>query len=361
MSTASQTHEQRPSQAEGDLIAAADAPADDHNDIDSVYSETFVHYTFYTSLNFLTLCRSQSSTASLASSILEYRQIHGRTYHSDKFTTNYFLPNDDQQLESDDISHHYLTILLGDQLFLAPLERDRLHDPVISYLRILTKLDSEFGDRFPNASVTGTDISPCQPQWVPPNVHFEVDDASLEWTWNENHFDFIHIRYIVGGIQDWTALFKEAYRCCTPGGWVQSVEVDVEFRSDDGSTELEPILASYADLFREGGKMMNRSFFVQKLQQQAFDEAGFVEQKTILYKIPIGPWAKDPKLAEIGKLTRATLENDLQGYTQMVWHNVLQKPEDEYHVWLANLRKAIRNPKVHSYMIVHIVYGRKPE
>ena len=48
------------------------------------------------------------------------------------------------------------------------------------------------------------------------------------------------------------------------------------------------------------------------------------------------------------------------GYTQMPWQSV-QKPEDEYYVWLATLRKAIRNPKVHSYMMVHVVYGRKPE
>ncbi|KAG6080764.1 hypothetical protein E4U16_008156 [Claviceps sp. LM84 group G4] len=338
---APQLDDPRPSQAEGDLIAAAEVPADDQNDIDSVFSE------------------AKSSTASVASSILEYRQIHGRTYHSDKFATNYFLPNDDRQLESGDLRHHYLTILLDDELFLAPLEKDKIH-------RVLDVGTGsgiwaiEFADRFPNASVIGTDISPCQPQWVPPNVQFEVDDASLEWTWDANHFDFIHIRYILGGIQDWKALFTEAYRCCAPGGWVQSVEIDARFRSDDGSTELEPILASYSDLFREAGKILNRSFFVEDVQQQAFDETGFVEQKTIRYKIPIGPWAKDPKLAEVGRVIRATMENDLEGYTQMVWHNVLKKPADGYHAWLATLRKAIRNPKVHSYMIVHVMYGCKP-
>ncbi|KAG6080760.1 hypothetical protein E4U16_008152 [Claviceps sp. LM84 group G4] len=341
MSTASQTNEQRPSQAEGDLIAAADIPAHDENDIDSVFSE------------------AQSSTASLASSILEYRQIHGRTYHSDKFTTNYFLPNDDQQLESDKLCHHYLTILLDDKLFLAPLEQEKIH-------RVLDVGTGsgiwaiEFGDQFPNASVIGTDLSPCQPQWVPPNVRFEVDDASLEWTWDENNFDFIHIRYILGGIQDWKALLKEAYRCCAPGGWVQSAEIDLDFRSDDRSTELEPVLGTYGDLFREGGRILNRPFFLQEIQQQAFDEAGFVEKTVARYKIPIGPWAKDPKLAEVGRFTAAALENDLQGYTQMVWENVPKPPADEYHVWLANMRKAIRNTKVHSYLTVHIVYGRKP-
>ncbi|KAG6069541.1 hypothetical protein E4U16_007620 [Claviceps sp. LM84 group G4] len=342
MSTASQANEQRLSQADGDLIVAVSLSGDDQDDLDSVFSET------------------QSSTASLASSILEYRQIHGRTYHSDRFATSYVFPNDDQQLESDELSHHYLKILLDDKLFLAPLEKDKIH-------RVLDVGTGsgiwaiEFADLFPNASVTGTDLSPCQPQWVPPNIRFEVDDASLEWTWDVNYFDFIHIRYILGGIQDWTALLKEAYRCCAPGGWVESVEVDLDLRSDDGSTELEPILASYGDLFREGGKITNRPFFVREIQRQAFDEAGFIEKRTVQHKVPIGPWVKDPKLAEVGRFIRAALENDLQGYTQMLWHNVLQRPADEYNVWLANLRKAIRNPQVHSYMIVHIVHGRKPE
>jgi hypothetical protein len=29
---------------------------------------------------------------------------------------------------------------------------------------------SDFADEFPNAEVTGTDISVIQPQWVPPNL-----------------------------------------------------------------------------------------------------------------------------------------------------------------------------------------------
>lgn len=47
---------------------------------------------------------SVSSTASVASSILNYRTIHGRTFHSEKYSTEYFTPNDDQQSESVDIT-----------------------------------------------------------------------------------------------------------------------------------------------------------------------------------------------------------------------------------------------------------------
>ncbi|KAG6069833.1 hypothetical protein E4U16_007325 [Claviceps sp. LM84 group G4] len=341
MSTHPEVNEQNPLHIEGDLIPAEEVPADDRHDVDSVFSE------------------DQSSTTSISSSILEYRRIHGRTYHSDKFTTNYIFPNDDQQLESVELSHHALTILLDDQLFLAPLEKDKIH-------RVLDVGTGsgiwviDFADQYPHASVIGTDLSPCQPRWVPPNVRFEIDDATLDWTWNDNHFDFIHIRYLLGGIQDWTAFFREAYRCCAPGGWVESTEYDVELHSDDETTELEPVLASAGDLYREAGKLLNRPFFLQEIQPQAFEEAGFSEKRTVRYKMPVGPWPKDPKLAEVGRSLRAALENDLQGYTQMLWQS-LQKPEDEYHTWLATLRKAIRNPKVHGYMIVHIVYGRKPE
>ncbi|CAF3449744.1 unnamed protein product [Fusarium graminearum] len=256
---------------------------------------------------------TESSTASVSASILEYRRSQGRTYHSDKFTTNYFLPNDDQQLESVDLT--------------------------------------EFADRFPNVEIVGTDLSPCQPEWVPPNVRFEIDDAVLSWTWEPNEFDFIHIRYLFGAIKDWSALFKEACRCVIPGGWVQSAEADVEFRCDDGSIELEPNLKMYKKLFEEGGKVLNTHFFVNDMQVQGFKDAGFEEIHTIDYKLPVGDWPKDPKLREVGKFL---------GYTLMMWQDVLQWPKDEYQLFLLSIRKAIRNPKIHTYMKVRYVYGRKP-
>ncbi len=33
------------------------------------------------------------------------------------------------------------------------------------------------GDLFESANVLGVDLSPIQPEWVPPNVRFMVDDV----------------------------------------------------------------------------------------------------------------------------------------------------------------------------------------
>lgn len=82
----------------------------------------------------------------------------------------------------------------------------------------------EMADTYPDAQVTGTDLSPIQPDLVPPNCVFEIDDATLDWTWDDGHFDFVHVREMFGSIRDWPAFFAEARRCTKPGGWVEIVE-----------------------------------------------------------------------------------------------------------------------------------------
>ncbi len=40
----------------------------------------------------------------------------------------------------------------------------------------------------------GTDLSPIQPLWVPPNVRFIVDDAEDEWLAPD--YDLVHFRCV---------------------------------------------------------------------------------------------------------------------------------------------------------------------
>ncbi|RBR11203.1 uncharacterized protein FIESC28_09087 [Fusarium coffeatum] len=327
-----------------ELVPAADPQDGDETDADSAVGDD-----------------AASSTASITSSILEYRTIQGRTFHSDRHPTEYFTPNDEQQSASIDINHQALTLLLGGKLFLAPIK-----DNVQKVLDVGTGTGIwaiDFADEYPEAEVIGSDLSPIQPTWVPPNVKFEIDDATLRWTWDDNTFDFIHIRYLFGAIKDWTSLFKEAYRCCAKDGWIQSAEADVHIRSDDGTTDDLDVLKLWAKLFTEGGKLLGNSFFVQEgdLQEKGIHEAGFTDIKSIEYKFPIGGWPKDPELREVGNFVRATLENDLEGYTLLLWKTILQWPEDEYQVFLMEMRKFLRNRKVHPYMTVRYVYARKAE
>jgi hypothetical protein len=67
------------------------------------------------------------------------------------------------------------------------------------------------GERFPSAVVIGSDLSPIQPFWVPPNVRFIVDDIEDEWALGED-FDYIHIRHVTPMIKDVAKLLRQSIR-----------------------------------------------------------------------------------------------------------------------------------------------------
>lgn len=69
----------------------------------------------------------------------------------------------------------------------------------------------------PNAAVIGNDLSPIQPVYVPPNLHFEIDDCEQEWPFPHNHFDLVHIRNMSSAVRDWKKLYAQAFRCVCVG------------------------------------------------------------------------------------------------------------------------------------------------
>jgi hypothetical protein len=64
------------------------------------------------------------------------------------------------------------------------------------------------GDIYPGATVIGVDLSPIQPQWVPPGVRFIVDDVESPWLRPLNHFDYVHGRHLSTGIKNWPRLMS---------------------------------------------------------------------------------------------------------------------------------------------------------
>ncbi|KAM5346242.1 hypothetical protein ACJ41O_009247 [Fusarium nematophilum] len=302
-----------------------------------------------------------SSTESISSSILHYRTIHGRTYHAERGNAEYWTPNDEHHNESMDINHHLLSLSLEGKLHLAPLKNDIQKVVDIGTGTGIWAID--FADEYPNAEVIGTDISPIQPSWVPPNLKFEIEDCTQEWTFDPDSMDYVHMRYLYGSISDWAALFKEAFKVCKPGGWVESYEASPRMESDDGSVTDKCAINEWGKFFIEGGKKLNRTFEIidKDLQQKYMEEAGFVDVKVWDLKAPIGGWAKDARLKEIGQFAQAALEQDYEGYVLFMANMVLGWSKEEVSLYCAQLRKEIRSGKFHPFYRQRVVYGRKPE
>lgn len=83
-------------------------------------------------------------------------------------------------------------------------------------LQALTHVSTTVGDKYPNTTITGIDLSPIQPNFVPENVHFFVDDFEEEWVDPEDKYDYIHIRHTLHSVRDLPTLLSRVMRYAFP-------------------------------------------------------------------------------------------------------------------------------------------------
>ncbi len=73
----------------------------------------------------------------------------------------------------------------------------------------------------------GTDLSPIQPDFTPPNLRFEIDDCCSKWTYDEDSFDFIHVRCLYGSVADWPAFYEECFKYALNPAPTEQILTDV--------------------------------------------------------------------------------------------------------------------------------------
>ncbi|KAI5456603.1 S-adenosyl-L-methionine-dependent methyltransferase [Mariannaea sp. PMI_226] len=297
-----------------------------------------------------------NDTNSLRSSILSYKWQHGRRYHA-YHDGAYWGPNDEKQQDAEDLMHELFRIVLD----------GKLHDLPVNNFGIVLDVGCgtgiwamEFADEYPSSDVVGIDLSPIQPNLVPPNCHFEVDDVNTHWTFPEDHFDFVHVRGMSGSVPDWVEFHKKAFRHLKPGGWVEHVEISCITKSDDGTIKQGSALVTWVELFTKIGAALGKTFFACEEASAAIQHAGFVNIHERRVKLPIGTWPKDQHLKHWGAWNRQFLVQGLEGFSIRGMTDLLEWSYEEAQVFLAQMRKELVDPKVHAYVEMCIVRGQRP-
>ncbi|KAL1968401.1 hypothetical protein VTN77DRAFT_1930 [Rasamsonia byssochlamydoides] len=216
-------------------------------------------------------------------------------------------------------------------------------------------------DKFTSARVIGNDLSAIQPSWVPPNLEFVVDDFEKEWMHEENYFDFIHARTLVGCVKDWRWLIRQAYTHTKPNGYFEVVEAPVWVFSDDGSLKEDSPYMQYLKNLKEAGETTGRKVDISSELKPWMQEAGFEDVTEKVYVVPLGPWPKDPKLREIGKWQYIQAQDTIEAYGLRLYTQVLGWSPEEAQVHFALVKQQLRDRSLHAYCKVYVVYGRKPE
>ncbi|RDW66668.1 methyltransferase-containing protein [Coleophoma crateriformis] len=298
-----------------------------------------------------------TTSTSLASSYRNFAFENGRRYHRFR-EGSYNFPNDDLEQDREDLKHAMMMHLLHGRYHYAPIGP---HPGNVLDIGTGTGIWAiEMGDLYPSADILGVDLSPIQPEWVPPNVKFMVDDVESPWLKPLNHFDYVHSRHTVMAIRDWPKLMRSVLDHLKPGGWYEMQEIHHIPYCHDGTMPPDHPVCQYWHLITEALAKLNVNFNATLLLEGIMRDSGFVNVHTRIFHVPIGLWPRNKVLKKVGLYWRTVLIDGLEPIALAPLTRGLGWSKEQVEVWLIEVRKAYMDSWVHSHMPLYITCGQKP-
>lgn len=130
------------------------------------------------------------------------------------------------------------------------------------------------------------------------------------------------------------------------------MEYSVHWRADDGSIPEDHVFKRWSDLFIEAGERSGKTFRILDLQKQYVIDVGLKNVEEQRYKMPVGPWSRDPKLKEIGRWHLLECYEGIEGWAMALLTRVMGWTFEEVQLFLAEVRTAFKDCRVHGYTSV---------
>ncbi|RAH49795.1 class I SAM-dependent methyltransferase [Aspergillus brunneoviolaceus CBS 621.78] len=301
------------------------------------------------------------SNLTISSTVRDYCFENGRRYHAYR-NGQYPVPNDQEEQDRLTLLHQLFKSVTGGELHRAPVLRPRHRPQRVLDVGTGTGVWAlDIADAYPHAEIVGTDLSPIQPRYTPPNCSFIIDDAESDWAFPpEEAFDYVHGRSLGGSIADWPRFLQQAYQHVKPGGWVEIQEFETWIRSDDGTDQQAVRIHEYQrkldEASRRFGKRMNIASSVRGWMQ----DAGFQHVTDDTYKCPLGPWARNPHFKELGRMGKAAFFDTIEPYSLALLTRVMDYTYEQAQRYAQDVRHELVHGSFHIYTLFHYVYGQKP-
>ncbi|KAK7914479.1 methyltransferase domain-containing protein [Apiospora marii] len=286
-----------------------------------------------------------TSTYSMTSSVAERLEENGRTYHSYK-DGKYLLPNDEAELDRLDLQHKMWEITLDGNLHLAPIGPSPHYVLDIATGSGIWVID--FAEAYPSAVVIGTDLSSIQPEYVPQNCEFLIDDAEDEWEFSRP-FDYIHGRACATCFKRPQEIFRKAFDALRPGGYFEMQDLNLQ-TSEDGSIEgttlkviQDEIHGALASVGMRWDNVPNYAAWMR--------EVGFEDVTEVVLRWPSNPWwPADPKEKTLGTWFLGQLQTGLlESVTTRIFMTKLGWSKEQLDEFLARAKRDLQDPKIKAY------------
>ncbi|EON98447.1 putative sam domain protein [Phaeoacremonium minimum UCRPA7] len=211
----------------------------------------------------------------------------------------YGLPMDSAELDRIDMCHAKYCALIGKKRYLAPI----LNPQRILDLGCGTGIWCiEMAEDFPAAEVIGTDVAPTQPE--------------------------CHLK---------------------PGGWVEFQAIVGLLGCDDDSIPEGSYLRRFSDMMESASSKFGASLTDPMKWKSWFEERGYQNVTQKVFKLPFNPWPKDPRMKLLGAWEMENLLSGLEAMVNRMFQKGLGWSDAEVAVFLAYLRKEVKNPQMHGY------------
>ncbi|RUS34728.1 S-adenosyl-L-methionine-dependent methyltransferase [Jimgerdemannia flammicorona] len=180
--------------------------------------------------------RPSNAPTTAADDVPDFRWMEGRKYHAVK-GSSYFLPRDNQEIDRL-IMQHYLVKSIFEGSVLSAAEQ-------VFTRKDATILDVGCGPGtwiidiaadHPDTECHAIDMSPIFPETLnPPNISFHKCNVLEGLPFEDESFDFVHMRSLIFGLRagEWPAVLAELFRVTKPGGFIQLVESEVAYVTAD--------------------------------------------------------------------------------------------------------------------------------
>ncbi|KAI1756237.1 S-adenosyl-L-methionine-dependent methyltransferase [Xylaria castorea] len=243
-----------------------------------------------------------------------------------------------------DLQHSICLKVFGNRLALAPVQEPAR---VLDFGTGTGTWAIEFAIQHPESDVLGTDLSPIQPEYVPPNCRFEIDDIEDEWMFSSK-FDYVHGRHMVGSITDFPKLFASIYANLNPGGWVELQDYYVKLQSIDGTLD-GTALQRWNHMLNHALTFTGRSGLHTVKYRRWLREAGFEDAREEVFAVPGNPWAKGEEQKQLGALQMENILEGLYGISISLFTKFLGMSPQAVETLLVDVRKDLMNRNIHFY------------
>lgn len=175
-------------------------------------------------------------------------------------------------------------------------------------------------------------------------------------------FDYIHVRFIAGWIEDWPRFMQQAYAALKPGGYIELHDQYDYYHSDDGSISADSALRRWIGLIDEAICKSRKLEWVAavKRQDEFLRDAGFDSINKRVYQLPVGPWPKEDRMKALGLCVRQHEFDSCEGFSLAPLTRVMGWTTDQVNSLIDDVKRDLMDRRIHSFIRSSLAYGRKP-